>query len=103
MAGADKADGANGVGGEVFAKAAVEGEERRLHGLHEKAVVTAGGGEDLVQLAAVKGSGFFAEDVFASGEGGEAEICVGVGVSGDVDSIDAGGEQSVQAGGDGRH
>lgn len=104
VAGADKADGADGVGGKVFAQSAVKREERRLHGFHEEAVVFAGGGgEDLVQLEEVEGSRFFAEDVLAGGEGGEDQVGVAVGVGGDVDGVDVGGKKSFEGWGDGRH
>ena len=81
MAGADKADGADGVGFEMLAEAMIKGKEGRLHGFHEEAVVSAGGGEDFLELANVERGGFFAENVFSGGEGLDAERGVGVGVS----------------------
>jgi hypothetical protein len=101
VAGAHEADGADGVALEVLAEPLVEGEEGRLHGFHEEAVVGARGGEDLLELAHVDGGGLFAEDVFSGGERGDAEVGVGVGVGGDVDSVDAfGGEERIEGGGE---
>jgi len=88
MAGADEADGAYGVFGEMLAEALVKGEKRGLHGFHKQAVMEAGGGEDLLELGYVEGGGFLAEYVLAGGEGLDAEIGVGVGVGGYVDGVD---------------
>jgi hypothetical protein len=93
MAGADEADGADGVLCEVLAEILVEGEERGLHGFHKQTVMEAGGGEDLLELGYVEGGGFLAEDVLAGGEGLDAEIGVGVRVGGDVDCIDVCGKE----------
>jgi hypothetical protein len=49
------------------AETLVEREERRLHGLHEEAVVLAGGFENLLELVKVQGGGFLAEYVLAGG------------------------------------
>ena len=100
MAGADKADGADGIVLQVFAQTLIEREEWRLHGFHEEAVVRACGGEDTAQLANVEGGWLFAEDVFTGGEGLEAEVGMGVGMGGDVDGVDVGGEQGVERGRD---
>jgi hypothetical protein len=67
MAGADEADGADGVVGEVLAETLVKGEERGLHGFHKQPVMEAGGGEDLLELGYVEGGGFLAEYVLAGG------------------------------------
>ena len=91
-----KPTGPMGSDCEMLAEALVEREEGRLHGFHEEAVVLAGCGEDFLKLANVEGGGFFAEDVLAGGEGLEAKVGVGVGVGGDVDGVDVGGEQGFE-------
>jgi hypothetical protein len=96
VAGADEADGADGIGFEMLAEALVERKEGRLHGFHEEAVVLAGCGEDFLKLANVEGGGFFAEDVFAGGEGMEAKVGVGVGMGGDVDGLNVCVEQGFE-------
>ena len=98
MAGANEADGADGIVLQMLAQTLIEREEGWLHGFHEEAVVCAGGGEDLLELANVEGGGLFAEDVFSGGESLEAEIGVGVGMGGDVDGVDVGGEQGFESG-----
>jgi hypothetical protein len=85
----------------VPAEALIEGEEGRLHGFHEEAVVLPGGGEDFLKLAHVEAGGFFAEDVFAGGEGMEAKAGVGVGMGGDVDGVNVGVEEGFERWGDG--
>jgi hypothetical protein len=96
MAGADKADGADGVGPQMLAEALVEREEGRFHGLHEEAAVKVGGGEDLNKLGFVERGGFFAENVLAGCEGLDAEAGVGVGVGGYIDGVDFGGQELIQ-------
>src|SRR5579863_3623866 len=78
----------------------IKREEGRLHGFHEEAVVRAGGCEDFLMLAEVQGGRLFAEHVLTGGEGLDAKLGVGVGMSGDVNGVDAGGEQVVEGGGD---
>ena len=101
VAGAHKADGADGIRYERFAKALVEGKEWRLHGFHEEAVVLTGGGEHVLNLADVEASRLLTEDVFAGGEGTKAKVGVGVRVGGDVDGVDVGSEQGIEGGSDG--
>jgi hypothetical protein len=103
MAGADKAHRADGVGFEVFAEPLVEREERGLHGLHEEAVAAAGDGEDFGHLALVQGSRLFAEHVLAGFQSLDAEAGVAVRMSGDIDGVDAGGQEKVQRVKDFRH
>jgi hypothetical protein len=80
----------------MFAKTLVEREEGWLHGFHEKAIVEAGGGEDLDELGFVEGGRLFAENVLAGGEGLDAEIGVGVGVGGYVDGVDFRGQKLIE-------
>jgi hypothetical protein len=98
MACADEADGADGICGKVLAQPLVKREERRLHGLHEEAVMEAGGGENLLKLPDIEGGGFLAEDVLLGSESANAELGVAVGVGGDVDGVNAGGEKLVERG-----
>ena len=49
-----------------------------------------------MKLANVEGGGFFAEDVFAGGEGMDAKVGVGVGMGGDVDGVNVGVEQGFE-------
>jgi len=99
MAGADEADGAYGVVGQVLAETFIKREERGLHGFHKQPVMQARGREDLLELGDVEGGGFLAENVLAGGEGLDAEIGVGVGVGGYVDGVDVCGEEFGQGGG----
>src|SRR6266568_7387498 len=96
MACADKADGADGVSLEMLAEPAVEGEERGLHGFHEETVVATGGFDYGFGLLLVKSGGLFAENVLAGGEGLDAQGGVGVGVGGDIDCVDIGGDELVE-------
>jgi hypothetical protein len=96
VAGADEADGADGVGLQMLGEALIEREEGRLHGFHEETVAPPCLGKDTFKLVNVEGGGFFAEDVLAGGEGLEAKVGMGVGVSGDVDGVDVGGEQGIE-------
>lgn len=98
VAGTNKADGTDRVLIEVLAKTLVEGKEGRLHGFHEEAVVTACGGEDLLELADIESSRLFAEDMLSGGEGAKAEVGMGVWVGGDIDGVDVSGEQGVERG-----
>ena len=93
MAGADEANGANGLGLQVLAQLYIQGEEWRLHGFHEDAVVGASSDEDLFQLADIEGGGLFAEDVFAGGECADGKFGMGIWMGCDVDRVDSGGEQ----------
>ena len=98
VAGANEADGTDGVLFEVLAETPVEGKEGRLHGFHEEAIVTSGSGEDLIELADIESSRLFAENVLTGGEGAEAEVGMGIGVGGDVDGVDFRGEQGIERG-----
>lgn len=96
VAGAHKADGADGVGFEVGDEAAVEREEGRLHGFHEEAIGAARGVENIAELDGVERGGFFAEDVLAGLERLDAEGGVAVRVRGYVDGVDGAVGEAVE-------
>ncbi len=96
VAGANEADGADGVGFEVGKEAPVEREEGRLHGFHEEAIGATRGVEDLGELALVDGGGFFAQDVLAGLEGLDREGGVAVRMRGYVNGVDGAGGEGVE-------
>ena len=93
VAGADEADGADGVGEQVAPQAPVEGKDGRLHGFYEEPVVTAGHREDTGELALVERGGLFTENVLAGFESLKRELGVSVGVGCDVDCVDVAGQE----------
>lgn len=108
VAGLDEGDGTEGAGRgggaslpcrgrrEVIAKGAVEREKGRLHGFHEEEVAGGSEGEEIVKLGEGAGDRLLAEDGQAGGEGGVGKGVVGVRQGGDVDGLDAGGEEGLR-------
>jgi hypothetical protein len=103
MACADEADGAYRILQQMVAQFRIERKEWRLHGFHEEAIVRAGGGEDLLDLAEVEGCGFFAENMFAGAEGAQAEFSMSIRMGGDINGVDVSGEKRFESWGNDGH